>query len=86
MKEKLKVKLSQAEVYGEGVLKEMRKNPGSCDLFERLLPKIGNNPLIVFEGRYGGSISLAQGYLRELSNIHSPHCSQRHLIPPIPSA
>lgn len=66
--------LSRAEVYGESVLEQMRKKPGSCDLYEALVPHIGNNPLIVFAGVGGGSMDVAMDYLKKLQDIHKSHC------------
>ncbi len=66
--------LSRAEKYGESVLAEMRKKPEDCDLYNTLVPHIGNNPLIVFQGVGGGSADLALSYLQKLSDIHEPYC------------
>jgi len=75
-------KLSRAEEYGESVLRTMKKKPGDCNLFEELFPQITDNPLIVYGGEAGGSISLALAYLKKLNNIHKPLCEQKvsHII------
>ncbi len=77
MVEPLKRQLSRAEVYGESVLRRMKKKPADCYLFNALVPEIGNNGLIVYGGTGGGSMSLAVDYLQKLSDIHRPHCKQK---------
>lgn len=66
--------LSRAEVYAESVIARMRETPGDCDVFEALMPHLGNNPLIVCGGVGGGSLNLAMDYIQKLQNIHAPHC------------
>jgi hypothetical protein len=72
----VKAKLSRAEIYAESVLRAMEKKPEDCNLFNELVPHIGNNGLIVYGGEGGGSIDLATSYLKKLSDIHAPHCNQ----------
>lgn len=73
MAETSKAPLSRAEVYAESVLARMRETPGDCDVFDALMPHLGNNPLIAYKGA-GGSFDLVMNYIIKLQEIHAPHC------------